>query len=228
MIAAFLEHTLLKPTCSQSDIEQVTQESIDLKCKGVCVPPYWVKKVKRDIASAETLLVTVIGFPFGYQQTDVKAAEARLALEHGADEVDMVFNLSAWKTGMSEWAKADVARLAKICHEQEKMLKVILEIAYLSPDEIVSVCKLCADAGADFVKTSTGYAPSGATIEAVKLMRKSVPEHVGVKASGGIRDYAFAKALIEAGADRIGTSSSIKICQEIIGGQVEDQGLQAY
>ncbi len=213
-IAQYLEHTILKPTVTQAEIEVVTQEAIVSQCIGVCVPPFWVKKVKRDLGSSFVQLVTVVGFPFGYQQTDIKTAETRLALEHGADEIDMVFNLSAWKTGMAEWSKVDVAKQAKACHDAEKMLKVIIETAYLADEEIVEVCKLCVDAGADFVKTSTGYAPSGATVNAVQLMRKSVPAHVGVKASGGIRDFAFAKALIDAGADRIGTSSTLKILEE--------------
>lgn len=213
-ISNYLEHTLLKPTCTQQEIELLTQEAIDYACIGVCVPPYWVKKVKRDLGNSAVQLVTVVGFPFGYQQSEIKLAETKLALEHGADEIDMVFNLSAWKTGMKEWAKTDVARMAKACHESEKMLKVIIETAYLLPEEIVEVCQLCVNAGTDFVKTSTGYAPSGATVEAVKLMRQTVPASVGVKASGGIRDYASAKAMIEAGADRIGTSSTIKIIGE--------------
>ena len=142
--------------------------------------------------------------------TETKLDEIHRAIDNGADEVDVVWNISAFKTGMP-WTKIELAKFSKAIHDSQKILKVIIETAFLSDSEIETACKLCADAGADFVKTSTGYAKDGAKAEHVLLMRKNLPQTVGIKASGGIKTYEQAKALIEAGADRIGTSSGISI-----------------
>ena len=155
--------------------------------------------------------VTVIGFPLGYQMTETKIEEARLALRDGANELDMVINVSALKDGMP-WPKIELAKMSKLVHEHEAMLKVIIEVAYLSDEEIVKACKLCADAGVDFVKTSTGFAQGGeAQVQHIQLMRKTLPSNVGIKASAGIKTKEQAIALINAGADRIGTSSAAQI-----------------
>ncbi|WNB17444.1 deoxyribose-phosphate aldolase [Marivirga arenosa] len=212
-IQKYIEHTNLSTTITSSDIEMLLQEAIDYNIYGICVPPFWVKKAKRDIGKSDIQLVTVIGFPLGYQMSQTKEAEALQAIKDGADELDLVLNISAFKSEMM-WPKIEVAKIGKLAHEHGKLLKVIIETAYLNNEEIVEACKLCADAGADFVKTSTGFASSGAKVEDVKLMRSVLPDHVGIKASGGIKTYDQAIELIDAGAERIGTSSGPAICKK--------------
>lgn len=148
--------------------------------------PILGEKAKRDIGKSDIQLITVIGFPLGYQMSQAKEAEALQAIKDGADELDMVLNISAIKSEMM-WPKIEVAKLGKLAHEDGKILKVIIETAYLTEKEIVDACKICSDAGADFVKTSTGFAPSGARVEDIKLMRSVLPDHVGIKASGGLK-----------------------------------------
>lgn len=205
-IQKFIEHTNLQPTITSSDIEKLLAEAQQNELFGICVPPFWVKKAKRDIGKSEIKLVTVIGFPLGYQMSQAKETETHQAIKDGADELDMVVNISAVKSDMM-WPKIEIAKLGKIAHEHHKILKVIIETAYLSEKEIVELCKIAADAGADFVKTSTGFASEGAKVENIALMRKSLPDHVGIKASGGIKTYEQAISLIDAGAERIGTSN---------------------
>jgi deoxyribose-phosphate aldolase len=202
----YIEQTVLKPTCVDEDILQVVREAKEHAFLGVCVPPFWAKKAKREIGKDPIALVTVIGFPLGYQMTETKLEEMKIAIKDGADELDIVWNISAFKAGMG-WPKIELAKASKLCHEHERLLKVIIETAYLSEQEIVQACKICADAGVDFVKTSTGFAPEGAKVEHISLMRASLPAAIGIKASGGIKTREQAIALIEAGADRIGTSS---------------------
>jgi len=213
-IQKYIEHTNLKATITSHDIEMLLKEAEESNIFGICVPPFWVKKAKRDIGKSEIQLITVIGFPLGYQMSQTKEAEALQAIKDGADELDLVLNISALKSEIM-WPKIEVAKLGKLAHESGKILKVIIETAYLSDKEIIDACKICADAGADFVKTSTGFAPQGAKVEHIKLMRSVLPEHVGIKASGGIKTYEQALELIEAGADRIGTSSGPEICKSV-------------
>jgi deoxyribose-phosphate aldolase len=213
-ISRYIEHTILKTNVMQAEIEQLIEEAIQYHFIGICVPPYWVKKCKRDLQKTDIVLVTVAGFPLGYSRTEVKAFEVQRALEEGANEVDIVMNISAFKNNPKEWVKPEIAQIANLCHQANAMLKVILETAYLSNEEIIFASKLCEEAGADFVKTSTGFAPSGASVEHVRLMRQSVGQNVGVKASGGIKTLAQTLELIQAGADRIGTSSGVKIMKE--------------
>ncbi len=209
----FLEHTQLHPHINEKEIFELIQAAKEYDFAGVCVPPFWVKKVKRELAQHDIQVVTVIGFPLGYQMTETKVFETKQAISNGADEIDVVWSLTAFKSGMN-WTKIELAKLASICHEEEKILKVILETAYLNEDEIKEACKICSDAGADFVKTSTGFAPEGATLENIRLMRSCLPINVGIKASGGIKTAAQSIALIKAGADRLGTSSGISIMEE--------------
>ena len=211
-ISKYIEQTHLKPTFTDEDVYRLVQEADAYGFGGICIPPFWVKKAKRELADLNTALVTVIGFPLGYHMTETKLEEARLALRDGATELDMVMNVSAFKAGMT-WVKIEIAKLAALAHAKEAMLKVIIETAYLSEEEMLRAAKWCADAGADFVKTSTGFAPEGAKVEHIKLLRSVLPQHVGIKASGGIKDRAFAEALLAAGADRIGTSSGPIICE---------------
>jgi deoxyribose-phosphate aldolase len=213
-ISRYLEHTVLKPVVTQQEIETLLEEATSFGMFGVCVPPYWVKKAARDLQGSPVKLVTVAGFPLGYSLSQIKLAEMVKAAEEGAREVDVVMNLSAFKTGAYHWVKTEIAQFAKALHGADVWLKVILETAYLSDEEVVKACEICEDAGADFVKTSTGFAPQGATVHHVALMKQQVGDRLGVKASGGIKTLAQALSLIEAGAERIGTSSGVQILNE--------------
>jgi deoxyribose-phosphate aldolase len=214
-INLYLEHTNLKPFITDKDIDKLVAEAKEFKLFGVCVPTFWLKRAKREIGDADIRLVTVIGFPLGYQLTETRLEEIKHAIAMGADELDLVMNISAFKAGM-EWFKIDIAKAAQYCHEQQKILKVIIETAYLSEEEIIKASKAAAAAGADFVKTSTGFAPTGATPEHIRLIKKHIPAATGIKASGGIKTLKEVKAMIDAGADRIGTSSSVSIMQEYL------------
>src|SRR5688500_9524286 len=209
-LASHIEHTNLKPTLTISDVDKLVEEAKHWGFLGVCVPPFWVKRAKREIGKEKLILVTVAGFPLGYNMTETKLDEIQRAIDNGADEIDVVWNVSAFKTNLP-WTKIDIAKCSLLAHNHQKLLKVIVETAYLSDSELEKACKICADAGVDFVKTSTGFAPAGATIEHIAIMKKSLPNHVGIKASGGIKSYEQAIAMINAGASRIGTSSGISM-----------------
>lgn len=211
-LARYIEHTNLNPTLSIASIDKLVDEARQYGFFGVCVPPFWVKRAKREIGNEKIVLVTVAGFPLGYNMTETKLDEIQRAIDNGADEIDVVWNITAFKTGIP-WTKIEIAKCSKLAHDYQKLLKVIIETAYLSDVEIEQASKLCADAGVDFVKTSTGFAPEGAKVEHIALMRKSLPPTVGIKASGGIKTRAQAEALINAGATRIGTSSGIAILE---------------
>lgn len=213
-IQDYLEYTDLNPLILAETVEGLVQQVVDYQIFGLCLPPYWIKKAKRDLGSAPVQLVTVVGFPLGYHRSEVKAQEVRSALRDGADEIDVVVNLSAIKNKAFHWVKIEMAQLAKLTHEAEKMLKVIIETAYLDREEMKAVCDVCVDAGVDFIKTSTGLAPQGAQLEDVAYLRSILPETVGIKASGGIRNFDQARSFIEAGAERIGASSALKIIEE--------------
>jgi|ERR1041385_7177108 deoxyribose-phosphate aldolase len=212
-LAPYIEHTNLSPTLTIGDIDRLVDEAKQYSFFGICVPPFWVKRAKREIGTSPIALVTVAGFPLGYNMTETKLDEIKRGIENGADEIDVVWNVTSFKTGIP-WTKIEIAKCSKLTHDHQKLLKVIIETAYLSDEEIATACKICADAGVDFVKTSTGFAPIGAKTEHVKIMRQVLPETVNIKASGGIKTAQFAKELIEAGASRIGTSSSVTIMNE--------------
>ena len=213
-IASFIEHTNLSPVLTIKDIDRLVAEAVQHKFFGICLPPFWVKRAKREIGEKKIAVITVAGFPLGYNMTETKLDEIRLAIDNGADEVDMVWNLTSFKTGLP-WTKVEIAKCSSVAHAHQILLKVIIETSYLSNPEIAQACKICADAGADFVKTSTGFAPSGgASTEHVTLMKESLPAHVGIKASGGIKTLKSAEALIHAGAQRIGTSAGVSIVSE--------------
>lgn len=209
----FLESTLLRPTLSGDEVDVLIRDAIDEQFIGVCIPPFWIKKVKRELAEEDIQVVTVIGFPFGYQDTASKVFETKESIKQGADELDLVWSQTAFHSGMN-WPKIEIAQIAKICHEEERILKVIIETAYLNQEQIREACLICQDAGADFVKTSTGYAPKGAQVDDIKLMRETLPSQTGIKASGGIKTLDFSLELIKAGADRIGTSSAKAIMDD--------------
>ena len=160
----FIEHTALKPTLTGKDIDKLVAEAIEHEFLGVCVPTFWVRKASREVINHGIQLVTVVGFPLGYQMTENKLDEIKLAIGNGANELDIVMNISAFKSGMS-WMKTELAKCAQLIHDSNCLMKVIIETAYLSDEEIVNASILCQDAGTDFVKTSTGFAPSGAKVE---------------------------------------------------------------
>ena len=212
-IASYIEHTNLSPTLTIKDIDQLVVDAKQFHFLGICVPPFWVKRAKREIGVNKILLVTVAGFPLGYSMTETKLDEIKRAIDNGADELDVVWNISSFKTGIP-WTKIEIAKCSKLAHDHQKILKVIIETAYLSDSEIVTACKMCVDAGVDFVKTSTGFVKNGvgAKVEDVELMYKTVsPFGLQVKASAGIRDKQKAIDVINAGAARLGTSSGVEI-----------------
>jgi len=213
-IAHFIDHTLLKPEATPSQVEQLCDEAQRYKFASVCVNPVYVKLAAQAMKQAEGAVCSVVGFPLGANTTAAKVYEAQQALVDGASEIDMVLHVGALKAGDLEQVKEDIAATAAACHEGNALLKVIIEAVLLSDAEKVTACNLAQAAGADFVKTSTGFASGGATIEDVRLMRESVGSQMGVKAAGGIRSYADAVAMIEAGANRIGASSGVQIVEQ--------------
>lgn len=213
-INRYIEQTNLKPNLIDKDIDELVQQALAHEFIGVCLPPFWVKRASRELSQSDTQLVTVIGFPLGYQRTESKLLEIEKAIKDGANELDIVMNVSAFKSGMP-WTKIELAKCAYIIHEAGCMMKVILETSYLTNEEIEVATRLCVEAGTDWVKTSTGFSSAGATQEHVRLMRTVAPSNVGVKASGGIRSLDQAKAMIEAGADRLGVSAGVAIMQEL-------------
>ena len=212
-IAKYIDHTNLKAYASEEDIIKLCDEARRYNFYAVCVNPYRVKLAKEQLQGTNIKVATVIGFPLGATPTEVKVFEAKKALEDGTDEVDMVLNIGALKDKDYKYVRNDIAEVVRIAHEKGAIVKVIIETCYLSDNEKEIACKLAMEAGADFVKTSTGFGTGGATVKDVKLMRKVVGDKLGVKAAGGIRTYEEALAMINAGANRIGTSSGVKIIE---------------
>lgn len=210
-LAQYIDHTLLKPEASEEDILRVCAEAAEHHFKSVCVNPVWVSTVNRALLGTGVLTCAVIGFPLGANNTDVKVFEARGATMDGADEVDMVINIAAARALNKDLLVADISAIAEVVHAEESILKVIIETSLLSDDEKVLACQAAVEAGADFVKTSTGFNGGGATAADVALMRATVGPDIGVKASGGVRSRETALEMIKAGATRIGTSSGIAI-----------------
>ncbi len=209
-----IEHTLLKQDAKKSDFEKLFKEAMDYNFLGVCINPAYVKMAKDALKNSEVKVVTVVGFPLGANRSDVKAFETSRAVEDGADEIDMVINVSAIKNKDYDFVVNDIKTVKEAC--KDRPLKVILETDLLEKDEIKKACELCVEAKADFVKTSTGFVKNGvgAKAEDVKLMYETVsPYGLKVKASGGIRDKEAALKMIEAGAERLGTSSGVKIME---------------
>ncbi|MBA2493333.1 MAG: deoxyribose-phosphate aldolase [Acidobacteria bacterium] len=212
--ASLVDHTLLKPEASESDIKKLCEEAVQYGFASVCVNPSWVKKASQFLRGSNVPVCTVIGFPLGATLSDVKAYEARRAIFNGAREVDMVINIGALKSGDDCAVEDDIRAVSEAAHENGVLLKVIIETALLTDEEKVRACLASKNAGADFVKTSTGFAKGGATVDDVALMRRVVGKGLGVKASGGVKGIADAKAMVEAGATRIGASVGVKIAQE--------------
>lgn len=213
-ITAYIDHTVLKPTTTQADIIKLCTEALENNFAAVCVPPLFVKMSKKMVANSTVKVATVIGFPFGYSAIEAKVAEIILAIIDGADELDVVVNISAIKNNDWQFLANEINTLMPIIRKQQKVIKIIIESGILTNAEIIKCCDLYGAAGVDFLKTSTGYAEVGATLEAVFLIRKHLINSIKIKASGGIKSYTFAKQLIDAGADRLGCSSSLQIVEE--------------
>jgi len=211
IINSYIDHTILKQTSTINEIRQLCNEARDFQFAAVCVPPPLVKNAIKFLENSGIKTATVIGFPFGYSNLPAKKAEVSQAIKDGADELDMVINLIALRNNAWSYLQAEVAGIIELVREENKLLKVIIESGILTEPEIIRCCEIYGNAGVDFLKTSTGYAEKGASVEAVKLMRANLPATVRIKASGGIRNFAFAKELIEAGADRLGCSASVSI-----------------
>lgn len=207
----YIDHTILKPTCLVSDIEKLCAEAKQYDFAAVCVPPNFVKLAKEKVAGSTVQVATVIGFPFGYSATEAKIAEIILAMVDGADELDVVANISAIKNGDWSAIADEINHIMPIIRSKNKVVKIIIESGVLTDDEIINCCDIYGIAGIDYLKTSTGYAEKGASVEAVKLFRKHLPDQIQIKASGGIRDYATAQLMIDAGATRIGCSAGVAI-----------------
>lgn len=213
-IESYIDHTILKPSASLGEVEQLCADAIAYQFAAVCVPPHYVKVAKQILLNTPVKVATVIGFPFGYSSTKSKVQEVMDALSDGADEIDMVHNLAALKNGDWTFLSKEVASILVPIRLNDKILKVIIESGILTDAEIIRSCEVYSKHHVDFVKTSTGYAEKGASLEAVQLMRAHLPEQIQIKASGGIRTYEDAVRYIEAGASRIGASASVQIAKE--------------
>lgn len=209
-LAGFIDHTLLKPDATRADVEKLCDEAAKYVFASVCVNPTWVRTCSDRLKFSRVRVCSVIGFPFGATQPETKAFETKAVRDDGAVEFDMVLNIGALKSKDDALVQRDIEGVVRAAGHNGTV-KVILETTYLTDDEKVRACELSKKAGAHFVKTSTGYASSGATVEDIRLMRRTVGEEMGVKASGGIRDTDMAMRMIEAGASRIGASASVKI-----------------
>lgn len=212
-IASLIDHTILKPDAVRDEIRTVCAEALQYGFASVCVNSFWTPLVASELRGSAVRVCTVAGFPLGAASTVAKVAETRAAISDGAQEIDMVVNVGALRGGETGIVEADIRAVVDACHDQGAILKVIIETALLNDEEKVLACNLAVAAGADFVKTSTGFSRSGATTDDVALMRRTVGPSVGVKASGGIRTFSDLQAMVAAGANRIGASASVRILE---------------
>jgi len=212
-IAALIDHTMLRPEATRADIVKLCREARQYGFATVCINPYWVPLAANELEGSQVVVCTVAGFPLGATGTEAKVAEATAALRAGAREIDMVMNVGAMRSGDLDAVKLDIQAVARVCHEAGAIVKVILETALLDDEQKIAACGLAQAAGADFVKTSTGFGPSGATAHDVALMRRAVGARMGVKAAGGIRSLEDFRVMVAAGASRIGASASVKIVE---------------
>jgi deoxyribose-phosphate aldolase len=210
-IAQFIDHTILKPTTTLAEIEKVCEEALQYGFAAVCVPPYYVRDARQVLEKRKIKLATVIGFPFGYSHYKAKRKEIKEALKDGADELDMVMNIAAFKSNDMAYLEKEIEEITKVIKENGSVLKVIIESGVLTNDEIIKCCELYKHFPIDYMKTSTGYADKGVSVEAIEIMRKHLPSTIQIKASGGIRTYEFAKQLVDAGATRLGCSAGVAI-----------------
>jgi deoxyribose-phosphate aldolase len=212
-LSSYIDHTLLTPVARETEIRKLCEEAWIHQFKAVCVAPTYVAYTKEmlEFCPVKIEIATVIGFPMGYSTTLTKITEAQEAISNGATELDVVMNISQFKSMAYLSVREELQQLVQLSHEREAKVKVIIETAYLDSFDLYTACEICAEAGVDYVKTSTGYAPTGADIEVVSKMRSILPAEIKIKASGGIRTYEQAIDFIDAGADRIGTSSGVSI-----------------
>jgi deoxyribose-phosphate aldolase len=227
-VAAIIDHTLLRPDASAKEVEQVCQEALEFGFATVCVNPTWVPLCARLLRGARSRVCSVAGFPLGATTADVKHYETRRAIFDGAREIDMVINIGALRSGDLVTVARDIEAVVMPCREAGVLSKVIIEAALLTDDEKVTACTLAKAAGADFVKTSTGFARAGATVADVALMRRVVGPEMGVKAAGGVKDYHALSAMVAAGATRIGASAGVRIVHESRGTHSMSQSTSAY
>ena len=223
-VAALIDHTLLRPDATRADVERLCDEALEFGFATVCVNPVWVTTASRRLASGSVGVCSVVGFPLGATTSDVKAFETRRALFDGAREIDMVINIGALKSGDLGLVQKDIEAVTIPVREAGALSKVIIEAALLTDDEKVTACTLARSAGADFVKTSTGFGPGGATVADVALMRRTVGGGMGVKAAAGVKDYAALQRMVAAGATRIGASAGVRIVRESRGESPADDG----
>ncbi len=214
-LARYIDHTLLKPDATEAHIRRVCEEALAYHFASVCVNPTWVPLVREMLDGSDVAVCTVVGFPLGATLPEVKAFETETSIRLGAREIDMVINVGRLKSGQDEYVRKDIEAVVTAAHAHGAIVKVIIEAALLTDEEKVRACRLAQSAGADYVKTSTGFGPGGATVEDVALMRRVVGDRMGVKAAGGIRTAEAALAMIEAGATRIGASAGVKIVEEM-------------
>lgn len=210
-IAQFIDHTILKPTTTLAEIEKVCEEALEYGFAAVCVPPYYVRDASQVLEKRKVKLATVIGFPFGYSHYKAKRKEIKEAIKDGAEELDMVMNIAAFKSNDMAYLEKEIEEITNVIKENGCVLKVIIESGVLTNDEIIKCCELYKHFPVDYMKTSTGYADKGASVEAIEIMRKHLPSSIHIKASGGIRTYEFARQLVDAGATRLGCSAGVAI-----------------
>jgi deoxyribose-phosphate aldolase len=212
-IAALIDHTLLKPEATAADIRKVCAEAREYGFATVCVNPYWVRLVAGELAGSGVKVCAVVGFPLGANSTEIKVAETAGVIRAGAQEIDMVLNVGELRSANYDAVRDDVLAVVEVAHANGAIVKVILETALLNSEQKVKACLIAKEAGADFVKTSTGFGPGGATTEDVALMRRTVGPTMGVKASGGVRTLEDLRKMVAAGASRVGASASVKIIE---------------
>jgi deoxyribose-phosphate aldolase len=212
-IAAQIDHTLLKADTSRNDIRVLCNEAIEHEFASICIPPYFVQQAARLLDGTKIKVCTVAGFPLGYSNIPAKVEEIKRAVNEGAHEIDVMINICAIKSEAWSHVRNEVDGVTMAAHMHGKVIKIIIETALLTQEEIKKVCEICGEVNVNYVKTSTGF-HSGADVKTIKLLREHLPKQIKIKASGGIATYKDAKALLEAGADRIGTSKGIQILRE--------------
>jgi deoxyribose-phosphate aldolase len=213
-VARLIDHTLLRPQATPAQVEQLCDQARRYGFVSVCINPVYVGLAADKLEGSDVAVCTVVGFPLGATTTSIKVREAQQAMTDGATEIDMVIHVGALKAGDHQAVQEDIAAVSTACHEGGALLKVIIEAVLLSDEEKVAACLLAQAAGADFVKTSTGFAGGGATVEDVRLMRQTVGPQMGIKAAGGVRSYADVLAMVDAGATRIGASAGVEIVEQ--------------
>ncbi len=210
-LAHLIDHTLLKPYCTLNEVEDVCKQAIEHQFAAVCIPPYYVKDASGFLEQTKVKVATVVGFPTGYSAIAAKIEEIKRAIDEGVDELDVVINLCAVKNAHWNYVKNELESLTTACHMRGKTIKAIIETGALTSEELLKVAGICAAAEVDFVKTSTGFNAPGASVEVVSALRAALPKGMKIKASGGIKDKQFAEQLVGAGANRLGSSSSVQI-----------------